>query len=57
MQNEVLTGSLRKMVSELQGNVAYQLPVGDQLLPMNELIGRKITPGISGRNSLLSLWA
>ena len=48
MSNEVLTGNLQKMVSELQGTVAYQLPVGDTLLPMNELIGRKIVLDYQG---------
>lgn len=48
MSNKVLTGNLQKMVSELQGTVAYQLPVGDTLLPMNELIGRKIVLDYQG---------
>lgn len=48
LSNEVLTGSLSKMVSELQGTVVYQLPIGDSLLPMNELIGKKITLDYQG---------
>lgn len=42
MQTE--TGPLKKMVSELvQGQVSYGLPVGDQVIPMNELIGQHVT--------------
>jgi len=43
MQTEV--GALRKMTAQLNqdGNVNYQLPVGDQLLPLNELIGKTLS--------------
>lgn len=42
MQTE--TGPLKKMVSELaQGQVSYGLPVGEQVIPMNELIGQHVT--------------
>ena len=43
MQTEV--GALRKMTAQLdeQGRVNYQLPIGEQLLPLNELIGKKLT--------------
>ena len=46
--NNALTGNLRKMVSELQETVVYQLPVGDDLITMNDLIGRKIVLGYQG---------
>ncbi|MGI9281800.1 MAG: DUF2797 domain-containing protein [Endozoicomonas sp.] len=40
-----LSGALRKMESVLKNGqpVEYQLPVGDDLLPMNELMGKKLT--------------
>jgi len=43
MQTDV--GALRKMTAQLdaQNNVHYQLPIGEQLLPLNELIGRQLT--------------
>ena len=54
--NQVLSGNLSKMVSSLGSVVDYQLPVGDDLLPMNELVGKKTDTGIPGGNTLLSLW-
>ena len=38
-------GALKKMTAQLdeQGNVDYQLPIGDQLIPLTELIGKSIT--------------
>ena len=43
MQTEV--GALRKMTAQLdeQGHIHYQLPIGEQLLPLNELIGKQLT--------------
>ncbi len=43
-------GSLRKMVTQLdpQGLVHYQLPIGDRLLSMNELIGKTVTLCFNG---------
>lgn len=44
-------GNLRKMVSELDkdtNQVTYSLPVGEQLLPLNDLIGRELTLEYSG---------
>lgn len=40
-----LSGALRKMESVLKDGqpVDYQLPVGDDLLPLNELMGKKLT--------------
>jgi len=38
-------GALRKMTAQLdgEGRVSYQLPIGEQLLPLNELIGKQLT--------------
>lgn len=45
----MLSGNLRKMRAELQGNVVrYQLPIGDQLLDLNELIGRDFSLRYTG---------
>lgn len=43
MQTEI--GALRKMTAQLDahGQVSYQLPIGEQLLPLNELIGKQLT--------------
>lgn len=43
-------GALRKMITQLDqaGRVSYQLPIGEQLLPMNELIGKNITLNFNG---------
>lgn len=43
MQTEI--GALRKMTAQLDANgqVIYQLPIGEQLLPLNEIIGRELT--------------
>ena len=38
-----LTGTLLKMKSELGDQVIYNLPIGKELLPMNELIGKNIS--------------
>lgn len=50
-----ITGSLSKMHSALLGSednhrsqVAYQLPVGDQLLPLNDLLGRQLFMAYQG---------
>ena len=37
-----MKGNILKMQSTLETPVQYQLPVGDDLLPMNETIGKKI---------------
>ena len=37
------TGSLRKMHAELNEEINYNLPIGDDLVSMNELIGNEIT--------------
>ena len=38
-----LNGALRKMEASLEEPVQYRLPVGDDFLPMNQLIGSKLT--------------
>lgn len=41
-----MIGNLRKMVSELDSDsqqVSYNLPVGDDLLPLNQFIGKSLT--------------
>ena len=35
-------GSIRKMLGTLDDTVQYALPLGDQTLPLNELLGRTI---------------
>lgn len=37
-----IEGNLRKMKTALAGPVHYQLPAGDELVPMNDLIGHEI---------------
>ena len=39
MSTMLAQGTLRKMQTRLESPVQYQLPLGDQLLPMNELLG------------------
>ncbi|MBW3696804.1 DUF2797 domain-containing protein [Vibrio sp. T187] len=36
------TGTLKKMSASLDGNVSYRLPVGDELVELNPLIGKTI---------------
>ena len=42
------TGSLRKMVAALQSPVAYRLPLGEELLPLNALLGKSLTLSYTG---------
>ncbi len=42
MTDHQLIGALSKMHTDLQSPVSYFLPVGDQQLPLNDLIGRKL---------------
>lgn len=44
------TGALRKMTAQRtnDGNVEYQLPIGEQSLPLNPLIGKSLTLRYSG---------
>ncbi|WP_211828902.1 DUF2797 domain-containing protein [Kistimonas asteriae] len=49
VDTKVLTGALRKMQGELvDGVVQYQLPVGDALLPLNALMGEKLSIHYAG---------
>ena len=48
MADNSLTGVLSKMQTDLQSPVQYQLPVGDDVLPLNDLIGQKITMEFAG---------
>jgi len=38
-----ITGQLRKMHAQLDEKIQYQLPMGDELVNMNDLIGKEIT--------------
>ncbi|WP_205298585.1 DUF2797 domain-containing protein [Photobacterium alginatilyticum] len=40
--SKVMLGTLKKMKSSLGSEVEYQLPVGDELLPLNPLIGKTL---------------
>ena len=42
------TGSLRKMVAALQSPVAYRLPLGEELLPLNALLGKSLMLSYTG---------
>ncbi len=56
VSESTITGSLSKMQTELlagsednpKHKVTYQLPVGDQLLPLNDLLGRKLSMQYQG---------
>ena len=37
------TGQIRKMKTQLSDEVLYELPIGEDLVNMNELIGQEIT--------------
>ena len=37
-----ITGSLKKMIGELSDPIKYQLPIGDQLVDVNSLLGKNI---------------
>jgi hypothetical protein len=43
-----VTGDLRKMHTELAEPVVYQLPVGEERIAMNDLIGKTVTLAYSG---------
>lgn len=44
----MLNGTIKKMQSRLSKPVDYALPVGDELLPMNQYIGASLTINFSG---------
>lgn len=43
MTAQSATGGLRKMHTSLESPVSYQMPVGDELVAMNPLLGQKIS--------------
>lgn len=43
-----MEGNLKKMVTTLSDKVAYELPLGEQLLPLNSLIGKPLTLSYGG---------
>lgn len=45
---ETITGNLLKMRAELTNPVSYNLPVGDTLVPMNDLLGKKLSITFNG---------
>ena len=45
----ITTGNIRKMTSELKAPVNYQLPVGDENIALNQLLGKKISLSFSGQ--------
>lgn len=42
MSKELAQGLLRKMVTAMGDKVQYELPLGEERVPMNELIGRQV---------------
>ena len=44
----VLEGPIRKMKTDLLDTVSYRLPVGDQMLELNPLIGKEIAFSFEG---------
>ncbi len=49
MTNFSASGNLRKMLTEHADTVQYQLPVGDVLVPMNEVLGAPICIEFAGQ--------
>jgi hypothetical protein len=47
---ELAVGALKKMAAQLDnnGDVHYQLPVGQQLLALNDVIGKSLTLNFHG---------
>ena len=48
------SGNIRKMKTEVSAPVKYHLPVGDELINMNELIGQKIELKFNGQINCVS---
>lgn len=46
---KTFSGNLLKMKSDLQNPVKYNLPIGNELLPLNPLIGKKIQMKFEGQ--------
>lgn len=47
-------GNVRKMNSEFDNPVKYNLPIGDDLVDMNQLVGQKISMSFDGRINCIS---
>ena len=48
------SGNIRKMRTELTAPVAYSLPIGDQQIEMNNLIGQDVQLRFSGQINCIS---
>lgn len=48
MQATQITGTLKKMRAELDSPIRYQLPVGEEAIDLNPLIGKSLTLTFSG---------
>ncbi|MEE9447439.1 MAG: DUF2797 domain-containing protein, partial [Arenicellales bacterium] len=44
----IVQGHVRKMLTKHEDQVQYILPIGDQLLPMNALIGKPLSLEFTG---------
>ena len=50
MSERVIAGAVAKMKAHLDGDLAiYSMPIGDQLVPMNALIGKMLTLDFQGQ--------
>ena len=49
-----MKGNIRKMKVELSSPVAYKLPIGDELFPMSDYIGKKIRLEYNGEINCIS---
>lgn len=45
----MITGTLEKLKSELKSPVEYSLPIGEERVPLNPLLGKRISLEFSGR--------
>ncbi len=46
---ELASGQILKMKTELKGPVEYSLPLGDELVPMNAFLGKKLSLKFEGK--------
>ena len=44
----MISGNIQKMRSRLTDTVCYELPIGEEFLPMNDFVGRTVTLSYSG---------
>lgn len=49
-----ISGNILKMKSSLESPVQYKLPIGNELVPMNEMIGKKIKLSFEGQINCIS---